>query len=90
MSYIWTGNAFINLANIGYAYPHPDAPEERTHLLGNGFQVVIGVPFTEFKALVEKLIKDQYEYSIKMNEYNHARRSQDLKDIAEKFTRPTM
>jgi hypothetical protein len=59
--------------------------QTHTRLIAPGIDIKLGMPYPEVRALVEKLIKEQYEYSIKWHQYSNNQRKQDLDEMIDKL-----
>ena len=79
--FLFTADGFVNLDNVCYICPHGAAVETKTDLQCPGLIVTINMPYPEFKVLLEKQIKDRYEFSVKMAEHNRQRQNDGLSQI---------
>lgn len=86
-SFLFTKDGFINLDNVCYMTPAPGA-EGLTHtrMVCPAVDLKIEMPWPEVKAMIEKLIRDQYEYNMKWYNHSAAQRKQDLEDMVDKLT----
>ena len=77
-NFLFTANGFINLDNVIYMTP-PDGVDALTHtrMIAPGVDIKLAMPYPEVKAMIEKLIKDQYEYDLKWYQYRDEKSSQD-------------
>jgi hypothetical protein len=86
-NFLFLKDGFINLDNIVMMRPADgDAAETDTRMIAPGVDIKIGMPYSEVREMVEKLIRDQYEYSAKWHQFTAAQRKQDLDEMVEKLT----
>ena len=81
---LWTQNALINLDNVVTIGPDTDDPT-KTKIMSPGIVTTLDMPYEETKALIEKMIRDQYEYDMKVWAAGNMRRLADMKEVMEPF-----
>jgi hypothetical protein len=86
LNFLSIPDGFINLDNIVMMAPATGA-EALTHtrLMAPGIDIKLEMPYPEVRGMIEKLIKDQYEYSMKWHQFTAEQRKRDLDEMVDKF-----
>jgi hypothetical protein len=83
--FLFTANSIINLYNVCVVEPSKEHPNTKTILLFPGIQNTLDMPYEEFKALVAKWVKDQYEFSDARSDFYNKKRTIEMGEMLERI-----